>query len=52
MLGTVIAQWILVWRKVDRIEARVEKRIAIGYRIEEIQDLKRRIERFEAAVSK
>jgi hypothetical protein len=52
ILAAVIAQWLLVWRKVDRIEARVEERIVIGYRIEEMQELKKRIERLEAAVSK
>ncbi len=52
MLGAVIAQWMLVWRKVDRIEARVEERIVIGYRIEEMQELKKRIDRLEAAISK
>jgi len=51
-LGAVIAQWMLVWWKVDRIEARVEERIVIGYRIEEMQELKKRIDRLEAAISK
>jgi len=52
ILGAVIAQWMLVWRKVDRIEARVEERIIIGYRVEEMEHLKNRIERLEAAISK
>lgn len=51
-LAAVIAQWMLVWRKVDRIEARVEERVVIGYRIEEMQELKKRIDRLEAAISK
>jgi len=51
-LGAVIAQWMLVWRKVDRIEARVEERIVIGYSIDEMQELKKRIDRLEAAISK
>lgn len=52
MLGAVIAQWMLVWRKVDRIEARVEERVVIGYRIEEMQELRKRIDRLEAVISK
>ncbi|MDZ7261757.1 MAG: hypothetical protein ONB05_06605, partial [candidate division KSB1 bacterium] len=48
MIGAIVAQWMLVWRKVDRIEARVEERIVIGYREEEIRELKRRLERLEA----
>ena len=47
-----IAQWMLVWREVDRIEAGVKERIVIGYRIEEMQELKNRIDRLEAAISK
>lgn len=52
ILGAVLAQWMLVWRKVDRIEARVEERIVIGDRIEEMEELKKRLERVEAAISK
>ncbi|MDZ7261756.1 MAG: hypothetical protein ONB05_06600 [candidate division KSB1 bacterium] len=51
MIGAIVAQWMLVWRKVDRIEARVEERIVIGYREEEIRELKRRLERLEARIA-
>ena len=52
MLGAIIAQWMLVWRKVDRIEASVEGRIVIGYREEEIREMRKRIETLEAALAK
>ena len=49
-LGGMIAQWMVMWKRMSQVEAKVEDRLIIGYREEEINELKRRLESLEAKI--
>lgn len=51
ILGTMLIQWIVTWKRIFKVEAQVEDRIVLGYKEEEIRDLKRRMEKIEASLT-
>jgi hypothetical protein len=48
-LGAILIQWMIMWKRIAKVEAQVEDRIVLGYREEELREIKRRIEKLEAS---
>ncbi len=51
ILGGLVAQWMLFWKRLSQVEARVDERIVLGYKEEELKEIKRRLETLEARIS-
>ena len=50
-LGGMIAQWMVMWKRMSQVEAKVEDRLIIGYREQEFNELKQRLQFLEAKIA-
>jgi len=51
ILGGMIAQWMLMWKRMSKVEAKVEDRLIIGYREEEMNKLKQQLKTLQAKIA-
>lgn len=51
ILGALLAQWMLLWKRLSQVEARVDERLVLGYKEEEIKEIKHRLEKLEARLT-
>lgn len=47
ILAGLIAQWMLLWKRMSQVEAKVDERLVLGFKEEEIRELKRRLQQLE-----
>lgn len=51
-LGAILIQWMIMWKRIVKVESQVEDRIVLGYREEDLRDIKRRVEKLEASLTR
>ena len=52
ILCVMIANWIVMWKLINKLDAKVEKCLILGYREEEIKEIRGRLQALEAKILK
>jgi len=51
IIGGIVAQWLIVWKKITHVEGQVEDRLILGYREQEFNEMKKRLVSLEAKIA-